>query len=99
MPHAPYENEVTVSASDYDGFADAYSAEDESGLFNAYYERPAMLRTPATSQAAGSSTQGAVPGRCRQRFAPRAPSSPASMSVQPWSTWLARGWVKTQMCT
>jgi SAM-dependent methyltransferase len=44
MPHAPYENEVTVSASGYDGFADAYSAENESGLFNAYYERPAMLR-------------------------------------------------------
>jgi SAM-dependent methyltransferase len=40
----PYENEVTVSASDYDGFADAYSVENESGLFNAYYERPAMLR-------------------------------------------------------
>ncbi len=27
----------------YDGFAASYSAENESGLFNAYYERPAML--------------------------------------------------------
>lgn len=33
-----------MTANDYDGFADAYSAENESGLFNEYYERPAMLR-------------------------------------------------------
>ena len=32
-----------VTASDYDTFAIAYSAEIESNLFNAYYERPAML--------------------------------------------------------
>ncbi len=37
-------NEVTVSPSDYDSFAIAYAAENESGLFNAYYERPEMLR-------------------------------------------------------
>lgn len=36
------ENEVT--ASDYDGFAEAYSAENDSNLFNRYYERPEMLR-------------------------------------------------------
>jgi SAM-dependent methyltransferase len=30
-------------ASDYDSFAEAYSAENESSLLNAYYERPAML--------------------------------------------------------
>ncbi|MER5705439.1 class I SAM-dependent methyltransferase [Micromonospora sp. NPDC002296] len=33
-----------MATSDYDNFADAYSAENEAGLFNAYYERPAMLR-------------------------------------------------------
>ncbi len=33
-----------MTANDYDGFADAYSAENESSLFNEYYERPAMLR-------------------------------------------------------
>lgn len=33
----------SVTASKYDDFADAYSAENESNLFNAYYERPAML--------------------------------------------------------
>jgi SAM-dependent methyltransferase len=30
-------------ANDYDSFAEAYSAENETGLINAYYERPAML--------------------------------------------------------
>jgi SAM-dependent methyltransferase len=33
-----------VTATDYDSFANAYSAENESNLFNAYYERPEMLR-------------------------------------------------------
>ncbi|MEH0827050.1 MULTISPECIES: class I SAM-dependent methyltransferase [unclassified Micromonospora] len=33
-----------MTTTDYDNFANAYSAENESGLFNAYYERPAMLR-------------------------------------------------------
>lgn len=30
--------------SNYDDFAEAYAAENEAGLFNAYYEKPAMLR-------------------------------------------------------
>ncbi|MEY9835749.1 putative TPR repeat methyltransferase [Streptacidiphilus sp. EB103A] len=29
--------------NDYDGFAEAYAAENETSLVNAYYERPAML--------------------------------------------------------
>ncbi|MFE2140671.1 class I SAM-dependent methyltransferase [Streptomyces sp. NPDC059456] len=29
--------------NDYDGFAEAYAAENENSLVNAYYERPAML--------------------------------------------------------
>jgi SAM-dependent methyltransferase len=33
-----------VTAADYDRFAKAYSVENESGLFNAYYARPEMLR-------------------------------------------------------
>lgn len=33
-----------MTAGDYDSFANAYSADNESSLFNAYYERPAMLR-------------------------------------------------------
>ncbi|MFI6575512.1 class I SAM-dependent methyltransferase [Nocardiopsis sp. NPDC050513] len=30
-------------ANDYDGFAEAYAADNETNLQNAYYERPAML--------------------------------------------------------
>ena len=37
------ENETTGTAA-YDSFAAAYAAENESSLFNAYYERPEMLR-------------------------------------------------------
>jgi 2-polyprenyl-3-methyl-5-hydroxy-6-metoxy-1,4-benzoquinol methylase len=33
-----------MTATDYDSFANAYSAENESNLCNAYYERPEMLR-------------------------------------------------------
>ena len=33
-----------MTTTDYDSFAAAYAAENESGLFNAYYERPEMLR-------------------------------------------------------
>lgn len=32
-----------VRVNDYDAFAEAYSAENEDNLVNAYYERPAML--------------------------------------------------------
>jgi hypothetical protein len=35
-------------ANDCDIFAEAYSAENESSLLNAYYERPAILTLPAT---------------------------------------------------
>ena len=46
MPPVP---EISVGpagravANDYDSFAEAYSAENEVNLANAYYERPAML--------------------------------------------------------
>ena len=37
-------DEVTTPTSDYDSFADAYSAENETSLFNAYYNKPEILR-------------------------------------------------------
>ncbi|KOG52001.1 class I SAM-dependent methyltransferase [Streptomyces varsoviensis] len=33
----------SAKANDYDGFAEAYTAANETNLVNAYYERPAML--------------------------------------------------------
>src|SRR5215472_10614175 len=45
MPPAPETSASPADAvaNDYDGFAEAYSAENEASLLNAYYERPAML--------------------------------------------------------
>ena len=34
----------TASSADYDGFAAAYAVQNEGSLFNAYYERPEMIR-------------------------------------------------------
>lgn len=49
--------------NDYDGFAEAYSAENENNLVNAYYERPAMLAL------AGDVVEPPDPGR-RLRLGP-----------------------------
>ena len=35
---------IATPTADYDDFAAAYSARNESSLFNAYYERPEMIR-------------------------------------------------------
>jgi ubiquinone/menaquinone biosynthesis C-methylase UbiE len=37
-------NEPDAPVADYDGFAAAYSTENERSLFNAYYNRPEMIR-------------------------------------------------------
>ncbi|MEU4667102.1 class I SAM-dependent methyltransferase [Amycolatopsis sp. NPDC023774] len=34
----------TLQANDYDSFAEAYAAQNEGGIQNAYYEQPAMLQ-------------------------------------------------------
>ncbi|MBO0841460.1 MAG: methyltransferase domain-containing protein [Sciscionella sp.] len=46
MPSIPESSARLADAAgdnDYDGFAEAYTAENETGLLNAYYERPAIL--------------------------------------------------------
>ena len=63
-----------AAANDYDSFAEAYSAENEASLFNAYYERPATLALAGDVAACGSSTQAAARARCSRRCATGAPS-------------------------
>ena len=46
MPTVPENGALPADpsrANDYDGFAEAYTAVNETGLANAYYERPAIL--------------------------------------------------------
>jgi SAM-dependent methyltransferase len=43
MPETPARPAYSAQANDYDGFAEAYAADNESNIQNAYYERPAML--------------------------------------------------------
>jgi hypothetical protein len=43
VPDSPAVPAGHAVANDYDGFAEAYSAENEGNLFNAYYKRPATL--------------------------------------------------------
>jgi SAM-dependent methyltransferase len=46
MPSAPKDGTVPPDprrANDYDSFAEAYTAKNEAGIQNAYYERPAIL--------------------------------------------------------
>ncbi len=44
MPDSEITSTAPAPAADDDGFAAAYSARNENSLFNAYYERPEMLR-------------------------------------------------------
>ncbi|WP_407835495.1 class I SAM-dependent methyltransferase [Streptomyces sp. DSM 116496] len=43
MGHDREREQESEPANHYDGFAEAYAAENESSLVNAHYERPAML--------------------------------------------------------
>ncbi|WP_432145717.1 class I SAM-dependent methyltransferase [Streptomyces sp. bgisy084] len=43
MPETPAQPADPAQVNDYDSFAEAYSADNEHNLLNAYYERPAML--------------------------------------------------------
>ncbi|MFF4038157.1 class I SAM-dependent methyltransferase [Streptomyces sp. NPDC001816] len=43
VPESFAQSADSAQVNDYDSFAEAYSAENEKSLVNAYYERPAML--------------------------------------------------------
>jgi hypothetical protein len=59
--------------NDYNSFAEAYTAANETNLVNAYYERPAMLPSLETWPAGGSSTRAAARGPCLPPCATVAP--------------------------
>lgn len=60
-------------ANDYDSFAEAYSAENESSLINAYYERPAMLDLAGDVVGRRILDAGCGSGPCPRRCASAAP--------------------------
>lgn len=43
MPENPVDPAHRSRANDYDILAEAYAAENDTGIYNAYYERPAIL--------------------------------------------------------
>ncbi len=48
----------------YDSFAEAYTAENDASLMNAYYERPATLALAGDVAGRRSSTRAVAPARC-----------------------------------
>ena len=60
--------------NDYDILAEAYTAENESSLINAYYARPAILALAGDVASGGSSTPAAAPAPYSLRCATGAPS-------------------------
>lgn len=60
--------------NDYDSFAEAYSAENETSLVNAYYERPAMLALTGDVAGRRILDAGCGSGPCPRRCATVAPS-------------------------
>ena len=60
--------------NDYDSFAEAYSAETENNLINAYYERPAMLALAGDVAGRRILDAGCGSGPCSRRCATGAPS-------------------------
>ncbi len=60
--------------NDYDGIAEAYSAENEANLVNAYYERPAMLGLAGDVAGLRILDAGCGAGPCSRRCATGAPS-------------------------
>ncbi len=76
MPPGPENGALPADppgVNDYDILAEAYTAENEASLINAYYARPAILAL-AGDVAGGSSMPAAAPAPCSRRCAIGAPS-------------------------
>lgn len=78
-----------MTASEYERFAEAYSAENESSLHNAYYERPGMVHLAGDVSGRRILDAGCGSGPLSAVLRAKGASSPASTQVRPWSTWPA----------
>ena len=70
MPPVPENGALPANpprVNDYDILAEAYTAENEASLINAYYARPAILALAGDWPADGSSTRAAAPVPCPRR--------------------------------
>ena len=77
MPPVPENGALPADpprVNDYDILAEAYTAENETSLINAYYARPAILALAGDVAGRGSSMPAAAPARCSRRCATGAPS-------------------------
>ena len=63
-----------MRADHYDSFAHSYSRDNESGLFNAHYERPAMIELAGDVHGRRCSMLGVAPEPCPLPYAHRVPS-------------------------
>jgi 2-polyprenyl-3-methyl-5-hydroxy-6-metoxy-1,4-benzoquinol methylase len=86
----------TAPTDGYDGFAAAYSARNANSLFNAFYERPEMIRL--AGDVAGPEILDAGCGSGPLTEALRAKDAVVSGFdlSPPWSSWPARGWARTR---
>lgn len=71
VPESFAQPEGPAQENDYDSFAEAYSAENENNLVNAYYARPAMLALAGDVAAVGSWTPAAARAPVRRTARPR----------------------------
>jgi hypothetical protein len=60
--------------NDYDSFAEAYTAESDAGIQNAYYERPAILALAGDVAGRRILDAGCGPARCSPPCANEVPS-------------------------
>lgn len=81
--------------NDYDSFAEAYSAENENSLVNAYYERPAMLALAGDVAGRRILDAGCGAGPWRIHYATVARPSPGSTRASRCWRWPGGGSVTT----
>jgi hypothetical protein len=90
---------TAAGVNDYDSFAEAYSAEAENSLVNAYYERPGMLALAGDVAGRRILDAGCGSGPLSAACATVVRSSPASTPAPGWWRWRSGGSVTTWPCT